>query len=504
MAVSVTHAFVSALADDAADAAAGKVVPSNWNATHIVTNAVDKTGDTMTGALIIAADTDAQFKIDSESNGGDDDLTLVHHAFDLTNGPTGDENYTNDVWALGCNVSAVGVRADNARQYLALEYESKYYQGPSQMVPASEFHLATVDTNGTVHRPLSFFLPWGGGSGSSAGVSVDKWAVNNFANTAKVLFDWTTNAIDIYSGVVLRKANNDQVFAKQIDAAGTSYLSLPYFDSGDILRCESPVYFVGPRAGAAATVPGYFAVFQPTSINSGDTVLGAQTGQVTGNHYACQFTGEPTADYKFALYNNRGSSTSNAVIELRTVNSSAGDPFINFNVNGLGNFAIGVDNSDSDKFKICATSSLGSSTAQEIDSSLNTTFFGNVSSANPTNGQAIGIKSLTELLTIAAAATSTTTIQKPAHAIILGVSVRVTVAVTCTSTFTVGDSGDAARFSTAAVSKAANSTDKGTKAGAYYNATAEGIVITPDTVPSDATGRVRVTIHYLEVTPPTS
>lgn len=121
-----------------------------------------------------------------------------------------------------------------------------------------------------------------------------------------------------------------------------------------------------------------------------------------------------------------------------------------------------------------------------------------------TNGQAAGVYTLTELLTIAAAATSTTTIQKPANSIIVGVSVRVTVALPITSTFTVGDSTLATRFSTAAVSKAVNSTDKGTKAGAYYNATAEGIIITPDTVPSDATGRVRVTIHYINVTPPTS
>lgn len=121
-----------------------------------------------------------------------------------------------------------------------------------------------------------------------------------------------------------------------------------------------------------------------------------------------------------------------------------------------------------------------------------------------TTGAQTGIHHLSELLTIAASATSTTTIQKPANSIILGVDVRVTTAVTCTSTFTVGDSGSAARFSTAGVSKAVNSTDPGTKAGAYYNATAEGIVITPDTTPSDATGRVRVTIHYLLITPSTS
>ena len=112
--------------------------------------------------------------------------------------------------------------------------------------------------------------------------------------------------------------------------------------------------------------------------------------------------------------------------------------------------------------------------------------------------------SATELLTIAAAATSTTAIQKPANSIILAVSVRVTTAVTCTSVFEVGDSTSANRFNTASVSKAATTTDKGTKAGAYYNATAEGIIITPDTTPSDNTGRVRVTIHYIEITAPTS
>jgi hypothetical protein len=124
--------------------------------------------------------------------------------------------------------------------------------------------------------------------------------------------------------------------------------------------------------------------------------------------------------------------------------------------------------------------------------------------ANLVNGQAFQVKALTELTTIAAAATTTTTIQLPAGALILAVPVRVTVALPVTTNFTVGDSGSATRFSTAAVSKAINSTDKGTKAGVYYNASATGVLITPDSTPSDATGRVRVTIYYIEVTPPTS
>lgn len=121
------------------------------------------------------------------------------------------------------------------------------------------------------------------------------------------------------------------------------------------------------------------------------------------------------------------------------------------------------------------------------------------------NGQLAQVKSLSELTTIAAAATTDTAIQMPAGAIVLAVSVRVTVLIPTAATFTVGDSGSAARFNTgASVLVAAGTTDKGTKAGAYYNAGALAVRITPNLTPADATGRVRVTIHYLEISPPTS
>jgi hypothetical protein len=121
------------------------------------------------------------------------------------------------------------------------------------------------------------------------------------------------------------------------------------------------------------------------------------------------------------------------------------------------------------------------------------------------NGQALThLQSLTELTTIAAAATTDTTIQMPAGAVVLAVSVRVTVAIPTAATFTVGDSGSAARFNNAAVTVAANSTDPGTKAGAYYNASALSIRITPNLTPGDTSGRVRVTIHYYTSTPPSS
>lgn len=122
-----------------------------------------------------------------------------------------------------------------------------------------------------------------------------------------------------------------------------------------------------------------------------------------------------------------------------------------------------------------------------------------------TNGQILSMcQTLTELTTIAAAASTDTTIQMPANSVVLAVSVRVTVVIPTAVSFTVGDSGSAARFSTAAVSTAATSTDAGTKAGAYYNATALSVRITPNAQPADNSGRVRVSIFYYTSTPPTS
>jgi hypothetical protein len=93
----------------------------------------------------------------------------------------------------------------------------------------------------------------------------------------------------------------------------------------------------------------------------------------------------------------------------------------------------------------------------------------------------------------------------PAGAIVLAVNTRVTVAIPTAGTFTVGDSGSAARFNTgASVSVNLNTTDAGTKAGAYYNASALSVRITPNLTPGTNVGRVRVTITYILSTPPTS
>jgi len=179
-------------------------------------------------------------------------------------------------------------------------------------------------------------------------------------------------------------------------------------------------------------------------------------------------------------------------------------------VNGVNQFDI-----SNNQFRMVSTANLGWSSGDPVLAASDTILTrlgagdlglnGSLSHTAGANGQVFkDVQSLTELTTIAAAATTDTTIQMPAGAVVLAVSVRVTVIIPTAATFTVGDSGSAARFSTAAVTVAAGSTDAGTKAGAYYNASALSIRITPNLTPANNSGRVRVTIYYYTVTPATS
>jgi hypothetical protein len=126
------------------------------------------------------------------------------------------------------------------------------------------------------------------------------------------------------------------------------------------------------------------------------------------------------------------------------------------------------------------------------------------------NGESIRISSLTELVTIAAAASSTTVaFLLPANSIIRGVVGRVVVAIPTAATFTVGDATTAGRFATA-VAVAINTTFVGTiqadQTGAPgpRQAAAAQIVITPNLTPGTAVGRVRLTVYFETYTPPTA
>lgn len=126
---------------------------------------------------------------------------------------------------------------------------------------------------------------------------------------------------------------------------------------------------------------------------------------------------------------------------------------------------------------------------------------------------AIGVKE--ELLTIAAAATSTTvsTSLLPANSLILAVIGRVTVVIPTATSFAVGDATTAARFATG-IAVAAGTTFVGithwsgaitTLAAGPSQAANAAIVVTPaGGTPANNSGRLALQTIYLQFTPPTA
>jgi hypothetical protein len=120
------------------------------------------------------------------------------------------------------------------------------------------------------------------------------------------------------------------------------------------------------------------------------------------------------------------------------------------------------------------------------------------------NGANMATVTVNESLTIAAASTTDSATTIPAGAIIIGVGVRVTTVIPTAATFTMTAATGGNTFSTAAVSTAANTTDRGTAAGALYTSAGTKVRITPNLTPGAATGVVRLAITYLQLTAPTS
>ena len=268
--------------------------------------------------------------------------------------------------------------------------------------------------------------------------------------------------------------------------------------SANIVSTKDTTAVATQGAFSSGTLPysaaGNFASFNAASTTWTQIIVSnsSNTGSASANIVVSNSGGTETTKY--------GCLGINSDSFLGT--ACAGDlPTATYLCNSSGDLAIGTNTANAVHFfaNYAVTDAITISSGN-----VPSIFNGNHMSAAPANGQLFQVQSQTELLTIAVAASSTTTFQIPAGAIVLGVSVYVQTAIPTATTFTVGDSGSATRYSTAAVSVNLGSSDKGTAAGAYYNATAKGVIITPNGTPAANTGRVRVTAHYLTVTAPTS
>lgn len=118
------------------------------------------------------------------------------------------------------------------------------------------------------------------------------------------------------------------------------------------------------------------------------------------------------------------------------------------------------------------------------------------------NGQKLEVKQLSELHTLAAAATSDTTIQIPAGSLLIAVDARVTTTITGPTSWQYGVSTATDRFGSG-LALASGTTNTGLQDGPRYYPSATAITLA-GAGGSFTGGVIRVTLHYIEITPATS
>lgn len=93
------------------------------------------------------------------------------------------------------------------------------------------------------------------------------------------------------------------------------------------------------------------------------------------------------------ISNTSNTANSNARAYISVAGASAGDASTVFDISGVQDWAVGSDNSDSDKFKVSASATLGTNDALSIDTSLNSTFGGNVTASAANSGANVTVNS---------------------------------------------------------------------------------------------------------------
>jgi hypothetical protein len=120
------------------------------------------------------------------------------------------------------------------------------------------------------------------------------------------------------------------------------------------------------------------------------------------------------------------------------------------------------------------------------------------------NGAYFQVKTVSELLTIAAAANTPTVMQVPLYATVQAVAVYVVTAIPTAATFTVTLTTQGTTLNNAAIGVAQGSSDFGNNNCPVRSTSLQTITITPNAPPAAATGQVRIVLMYTIPSPSTT
>jgi len=282
----------------------------------------------------------------------------------------------NVVWTFGYNVNPGGGRVVASEPTLALHFETYFHQSGTDPESVLEWHLQSVDTAGVVHRPISGIFPRDGASSTSVptiSIGVDVFSLLNYAGSIRIGHDFTQssgNFTDIHhyatSGSRYSFPVNNTVVHRQLNAALTDYINLPFVSSRDSIAMGS---FVEIQSGSVNATYNDILHIQLNSatLAEGQKIIGASATAAAGANVYSWLVGLNTTGRSQFVNQNLGGGDCTYETWCAT---SGGDPWTKYNINGGGIYGVGIDNSDADAFVISANNGLGTNNRIRIDANV--------------------------------------------------------------------------------------------------------------------------------------
>ena len=181
-------------------------------------------------------------------------------------------------------------------------------------------------------------------------------------------------------GAIIEDATPDLNLYNSDAAAIGSAASLNFYNSSgspDFLAGISAVYRGGTNSAAK-----YLEFYAGGTASPAKMVIsgGGNVGIGAAPSYDLDITKSTVGSYVCMNVQNSDNTNvaSRAVVRMCTGGSSSGDPHLQFTIDSVIDWTMGLDNSDSDKFKISKAATLGTNDYFVIDSSGNITISGSI------------------------------------------------------------------------------------------------------------------------------
>jgi hypothetical protein len=227
-------------------------------------------------------------------------------------------------------------------------------------------------------------------AGTFAGISfeVGDWIISNGSAWQKVDNTDAVSSVFGRTGNVVA-ANGDYTTA-QVTESGNLYYTdgrargaLSFAAGSGAYNSSTGVITIPTNNNQIANGAGYITAetdtLQSVILRNGTTNTGFTISNSNNTYTSPGSTNVPF----IYLYNTGTTSTSNSVLALRTNSATGGDPILSFDIGEVTGWSMGIDNSDSDKFKIANNwADLDSNTRFSMSLDGTAVFVGNLSAAN--------------------------------------------------------------------------------------------------------------------------